>query len=59
MKKVVKGAIDKSDKSLIVDAIEKELKDVYKVLNHFLKAYFTIDIHSLQEYLYKVKDLLI
>ena len=29
------------------------------VLNRFLKLYFTIEIDSLQEYLHRVKDLLI
>jgi hypothetical protein len=35
------------------------LKEVNLVLNRFLKIYFTIEIDSLQEYLHRVKDLLI
>lgn len=38
---------------------ERELKDINKTLNRFLKEHFTIEIDSLQEYLHSVKDLLI
>lgn len=58
MRKGVKG-LDKSDKSLLDDGLEKELKEVNSVLNRFLKLYFTIELDSLQEYLHRVKDLLI
>lgn len=58
MRKGVKG-LDKSDKSLLDDGLERELKEVNSVLNRFLKLYFTIELDSLQEYLHRVKDLLI
>jgi hypothetical protein len=58
MRKGVK-VLEKSDKSLLEDGLEKELKEVNSLLNRFLKLYFTIELDSLQEYLHRVKDLLI
>lgn len=59
MKKVGRGPSDRNDKSLAADGLEKQLKEVNQLLNHFLKNYFTIDIHSIQHYLTHVKNLLI
>ena len=40
-------------------AVERELKEVSRVLNHFLQEHFEMELSGLEDYLLRVKDLLI
>lgn len=50
---------EKSDKSLLEEGLERELREVNQSLNRFLQVHFRLEIESLQEYLHRVKDLLV
>ena len=50
---------EKSDKSLLEEGLERELREVNQSLNRFLQAHFRLEIESLQEYLHRVNDLLV